>query len=708
MTQSAFPKSHEVNPSLAQWLRFDGAGAVTVFSGKVELGQGIRTAIAQIAAEELDVPLECVRVLAGDTSCTPNEWWTSASVSIEIGGSAVRLACAEARALFVEAAAARLEVPSCSVELRAGVFGAPGKPARLSYWDLAPGVRLDRKITGQAPLKDPERYAIVGQSVPRPDLVSKLTGAAFVHDMELPGMLHGRVLRPPSYHSRLASIDRSRLDSLPGVACLVVDGSFVGVCAEREEQAVHALEAARRASTWRPGELLAAHRDVAEFLRGLSRLPPETVSHKDAPVQPGRDSLSARYTKPYIAHASIGPSCAVARFAEGRLTVWSHTQGNYLLRTQLAKVLAMSEMAITVVHRDGAGCYGHNGADDVALDAALLARAAARPVKVVWSREDELAWAPFGPAMAIDVSARFTRDGHVTHWNYELYSCTHLTRPGWGDGVGLLAAWHLATPHPVPAAKSPPLSLGGGGERNAVPLYDFPNQDVRHHFVTAMPLRVSALRSLGAYGNVFAIESFMDELAAAVRVDPVVLRERHLSDPRATAVIREAIRIAGEAPRAGGAAAAGRGLGFARYKNTGAYCAVITDIEVDTAVRVRRAFAAVDAGLVINPDGARNQIEGGIVQAISWTLLEAVRWDESGIRSRSWEDYPILPLGEAPDITVSILRRVDQPALGVGECMTGPTAAAVGNGLYAAMGVRVRELPLSPERIIAAMEEAAT
>lgn len=705
MTQAAFPQSWQVNPRLADWLRFDRDRTVTVFSGKVELGQGIGTALAQIAAEELEIGFERVRVVSGDTACTPNEWWTSASVSVEIGGAAVRAACAEARALFLQAAARALNVAADTLEVRDGVIASPSGGAKTSYWELALDIDLDRPISGAAAPRPPERHRVVGRSLPRLDLPQKLCGGGFIHDLELPGMLHGRVLRPPAYGARLVSADRRPVEAAHGVTHFVVDGSFVGVCAQREEQAVKALDVARRACSWRSDERLPAPGDLRGLLRGLPRTAPEVVSRKAGAGPRGSTKLDATYSKPYIAHASIGPSCALAAYEGDRLTVWSHTQGNFLLRAQLARALGMPESAVRVIHRDGAGCYGHNGADDVALDAALLARAARRPVRVLWGREDELAWSPYGPAMTIDLSANIDDAGRITHWRHELFSCTHLTRPGWSEGVGLLAAWHLEQPFPVPPAKSPPLGFGGGGERNAIPLYEFPSQEIVHHLVTAMPLRVSALRALGAYANVFAIECFLDELAAQAGVDPVALRLRHLADERAAAVIRAALRLAGPPPRAAGESACGRGLGFARYKNTGAYCAVVVDAEVDAALRVRRAVAAVDAGLVINPDGLKNQIEGGIVQAISWTLKEEVRWDRERVLARSWEDYPILGIAETPQIEVELLGPPGAPPLGVGECMTGPTAAAVGNALFAALGVRVRDLPLTPERIARCIEE---
>ena len=392
------------------------------------------------------------------------------------------------------------------------------------------------------------------------------------------------------------------------------------------------------------------------------------------------------------------PAAQLATFDNDKLIIWSHTQGPHFLRGQIARVMGMDVGQVDVVHKDGAGCYGHNGADDVALDAALLARAVKRPVHVTWTREDELVWSPCGSAMLVKMRAALDANNHIVDWSHELWSHTHIKRPGWADGVNLLAAWHMDPPHPVPPAKDMPLPAGGG-DRNAVPLYDFPQQEVVYHFISEMPLRVSALRTLGAYANVFAIESFLDEMAAAAGIDPIAFRLQHMKDPRARAVIEAAAKAAGWKTGQIGDGARGMGMGFSRYKNLSAYCAVVTEIEVAESIRVVRAVAAVDAGQIVNPDGLRNQIEGGIVQAISWTLKEAMTWDRERVTSRSWEEYPILRFDEVPEIDVVLINQPDQPGLGSGECAAGPTAAAIGNALWQAMGVRMRDLPLTPERI---------
>ena len=702
MTAAVLPQSLKTTPRLDRWVRFNADRTVTVWSGKVELGQGIETAIAQIAADELDVSFERLSLVAGDTRESPDEWYTAGSQSIEVGGMAMRLACAEVRRLFLQAAARELEVSVSELDVRDGAIGVPGTDLRTSYWDLAPRVDLTSEATGTAAPKTPSRHSVVGQSAPRRDLRAKITGAAYVHDMELPGMVFGRVLRPPSYAAKLAAFDADAVRSLPGVVTVLVSGNFVALACEREEQAIVALEAARNAASWEEQASLPRSTEARDFLLEL----PSTRSIVQQRGERPSGSLrrfESTYTKPYIAHASIGPSCALARYDDGRFTIWSHTQGPHHLQRQLAVVLGVAAADVDVIHTDGAGCYGHNGADDVALDAALLARACGRPVLVQWTRDDELAWSPYGSAMLVRVSASLDATNRVADWRHEIWSHTHIKRPGWGEGVNLLAAWHMDPPLPVPPAKDVPQPTGGA-DRNSIPLYAFPAQEISYNFIADMPIRVSALRSLGAFANVFAIESFMDELAAAVGSDPIEFRLRHLTDSRARDVIETAAKAARWTHGEKGDGASGRGVGFARYKNLSAYCAVIAEVEAGEKLRVKRVYAAVDAGQVINPDGLANQIEGGIVQALSWTLHEQVPFDRERVLARSWETYPILRFDETPDIVVAILNRPDEPALGAGECAAGPTAAAVANALFNALGVRARDLPLTPQRIARAME----
>jgi nicotinate dehydrogenase subunit B len=455
-----------------------------------------------------------------------------------------------------------------------------------------------------------------------------------------------------------------------------------------------------RTSTWIGGDTLPDARRLHDDLI-TQKSDDQVVSEQTAPPPSGIARVfEATFTRPYIAHASIGPSCALAQFDGAKLTVWSHTQGVFPLRRDLARALKLDEDAIHCIHAEGAGCYGHNGADDAALDAALLARAVqGLPVRVQWMRDDEFGWEPYGPAMVMKIKASLA-DGRVADWSYDVWSATHSTRPGSSGGVNLLASWYLGQPF------SPGQGWGGGGARNAVPLYAFPGHRITNHFLPASPLRVSSLRGLGAYANVFAVESFMDEMAAVAGADPVAFRLAQLKDKRAKAVIEAAAKAAGWKPGMKGNGVHGRGLGFAQYKNAACYVAVVADISVERAtgkLRVTRAYAAVDAGQIVNPDGLKNQIEGGIIQSASWTLHEQVKFSPDGIVSRDWLGYPILTMPETPQMHTILIDRPDQPSLGTGEASLGPAAAAIANAFAHATGKRLRDLPFNAARVKAAL-----
>ena len=695
------PGNLQTNRRLSQWLRIASGGTVTVTSGKVEIGQGILTALAQIAAEELDVSLGRILLLPATTPSSPNEGVTSGSLSVQDSGTALRYACAEARAIYLAEAAAELGADIDSLKVDDGTISAPNG-RRTSYWALADDALLDREATGSVAPKPPGAYRIVGQSTPRVDLPDKIFGVPrFIQDLVLPAMLYGQVVRPASRAARLVSVDEAAAKAIPGVVGVVRDGSFLGVLAEREEVALKAAEALAAGARWAERDTLPDAGDLAAWLRAAPR-DSKVLDERVADVEPAR-TFSATYTRPFSAHASIGPSCALAQWTGSKaVTVWTHTQGVYNLRADLALALGLPQEAVTVRHVEGAGCYGHNPADDVGLDAALLARAAGgRPVRVLWSRAEELGWAPYGPAMAVDVSAGLDAAGKIVQWTLENYSNGHSTRPGRADKPALLAAGHLAQPFEMPLAINPPMPAGGS-ERNAVPLYEFPGRRVVCHRILEMPLRASALRSLGALANVFAIESFMDELAHAAGADPVEHRLRHLADPRARSVVEAAARRAnwrGWQKSEG----RGHGIGFAKYKNLGAYCAVVAEVEAEQEIRVHRLVIAVDVGLVVNPDGVANQLEGGAIQAASQTLKEAVRFDRRRVTSDTWEEYPILRFAEVPEVVVEIVNRPNERSVGAGEGAAGPTAGAIGNAVFDALGVRIRDLPITPERILKAV-----
>jgi nicotinate dehydrogenase subunit B len=694
------PGSLKGSPFLDSWIRIDADGSITVFTGKAELGQGFKTAFQQISAEELDVPFESLKVVTADTRFTANEGYTSGSNSVHDSGTAIQNASAQARELLVAEAARRLDLPAENLRTENGAVISPDG-RRLGYGELVAADMLHVQAQPKSKLKDPASFKVVGQAVPRVDIPVKVTGgAAYVQDMRLPDMVHARVVRPPSYGAQLTDCETSAIEKLPGVVKVIRDGNFLAVVAKKEFQSIKAMNALSAVAKWKETAGLPKQDDL---LRVLTNLPSQdsTIFERTNPSVIDKQTIEATYTRPYQAHGSIGPSCAVAQFVDGAMTVWTHTQGVYPDRQGIAEMLRMPPASVRCIHVEGSGCYGHNGADDAAADAALIARALpGLPVRVQWMREQEHAWEPFGPAMVTKLKASLDGNGAISDWNFEVWSNTHSMRPG---GAGsMLAAQHMAQSFAVPAAKPIPLPEGGG-DRNAIPIYKFPNVHVVHHFIPAMPLRISAMRSLGAYHNVFSIESFMDELAVAAGADPVEFRLKHLDDPRGRDVIEKAAQAFGW--QKGQKAPPGRGFGFAfaRYKNLAAYCAIATEVEVNRETgrpRLIRAVAAVDSGQVVNPDGLINQIEGAIMQSMSWTFYESVTFDDTRITSIDWQTYPILRFNSVPDsIDVHVIDRPGQPFLGSGETGQGPAAASIANAVADATGKRLRHLPLTRKRI---------
>ncbi len=698
------PGSLKGTPFLDSWIRIDADSSITVFTGKAELGQGIRTALLQIAAEQLDTDPGHFKLITADTALTPNEGYTAGSHSLQDSGTAILNAAAQVKALLVGEASRRAGVPVDQLRTdNAAVIAPDGR--RFGYGELVAAELLHMQAAPQSPLKDPGDYKMMNQRIQRVDIPAKVTGgAAYVQDMRPDGMVHARVVRPPSYGAKLTDVDTSAVVQLPGVLKVVRDGSFLGVIAEREFQAIEAMRALAAAARWQETAKLPDVNALPAMLLGLQAKDITVLNRKIGLA--GTNSHSATYTRPYLAHGSIGPSCAVAQFDNDALTIWTHTQGVYPDRNAIAEMMRMPKEKVRCIHREGSGCYGHNGADDAAADAALLARAMpGRPVRLQWTREQEHAWEPYGPAMVVKVAAGLDAAGEIVNWDYGVWSNTHSMRPG--PAGALIAARSLAEPFAEPAPRPIPMPEGGG-DRNSIPLYKIGAVRVINHFLPEMPVRVSALRSLGGYMNVFAIESFMDELAAAAGIDPVEFRLKHLEDPRAREVVSTAAQRFGRStkPRP---PAPGRGYGFAfaRYKNLAAYCAIACEVEVDRGsgrARMVRAAAAVDSGQVVNPDGIANQIEGAILQSMSWTLYENVTFDERRITSVDWASYPILRFSAVPDaIEVHVINRPGMPFLGSGEAGQGPAAAAVANAIANATGHRFRDLPISRERIKAAI-----
>ena len=699
---SPLPPDLAANPLLARWLDFSRDGEVTVRTGKVEYGQGIWTALAQIAAEELQVALARVRMGPVSTGTSPDEGVTAGSLSVQDSGAALRQACAQARGLLLCVAATRLGTSPSALTVCDGGIRTGERETGLTYWTVAQPGMLERSAGVPAPPRPPSEWSVAGSSAGRLDIPDKVAGRPrFLHDLVLPGMAHGRVVRPPGRAwglSELADLD------LGADVVLVRDGTFVGVVAPTDGEARQAAGRVAEGARWRETASLPDADDLRRFLLSAASEAETVIDEPEGPTAVAARTLTAEFTRPFLAHASLGPSCAIARWDGGSVTVWSHSQGIFLLRAAIAAGLGLEDGRVTVYYVEGAGVYGQNGADDVAMDAVLLARAVpGRAVRVQWTREDEMCWAPLGPAMLVRVSASLDDDGRVGGWHQDVWSNGFMGRPTMGGQPRLLALTHLAGGAPMPPAPDGQPAGWMGASRNAIPGYDIAGVHVTRHHLLDMPIRTSSLRSLGAHLNVFAIESFMDELASAAATDPVEFRLGHLVDPRARRVLTDAASMAGWGTRAqrGGV---GFGVGVARYSGIAGYCAAVAEVEAETEVRVRRLWLAVDVGRAINPDGVANQIEGGAVQSASWTIREQVRFDRHRITSASWDTYPVLRSAEAPEVTVQIVDAPAEPELGAGEISLGPVAGAIGNAVADAVGVRVRDLPLTRERIVRAIE----
>jgi nicotinate dehydrogenase subunit B len=706
-------------PDLDAWVRINTDETVTIFTGKAELGQDIKTSVAMIGAEELEISLSHIRVVTADTAESPNEGVTASSLSLETSGNAIRNAAAEAKQILLETAAEQWGVPADHLTVTDGTITDPASGRQVTYGKLFGGKKFAAKVLGVGFLKSPEKYGIMGRSITRLDLADKVTGrAGFVHDLELPGMVHGRVVRPPDYHARLVSYSDQVVKPIPGIIKVVRDGSFLAVVAEREEQAVQAAEGLRRSAVWESEPKLPAHETLFDYMSKQTDQAFLVVEGTpgDEPIPPieapaeASQTLKATYSRPYHMHASIGPSAAVAQLIEGKLTVWSHTQGAYPLRSALAQVLQMEKKDIHVIHKDGPGCYGHNGADDAALDAALLVRAVpGRPVSLKWMRGDEHTWEPYGAATLVRMQASLNKDSQVIDWNHDVYGYTHMgrSRPS-KESSGLLAAWHLGQPFQQPRP-FPVKAYHVGIHRNADPIYTFPRRRIVKHFLEDSPLRVSALRGLGSYANLFAIESFMDELAIAAGIDPVEFRLRNLADERAKGVLIATAEKGGwSAGQRNREKDTGYGIALSRYKNRQCYTAVLVVLRVNRDsghIRLERAVLAADVGQIVNPEAVSSQIEGAFIQSASWTLKEQVVFDQQGITSVDWHSYPILRFPEAPRIETVLLNQSGQPFLGVGEGAMGPAPAAIANAVFKAAGVRLRQIPFTPNRVREALKK---
>jgi CO/xanthine dehydrogenase Mo-binding subunit len=608
------------NRRMEKWLRFQPDRTVKLAVGKVEIGQGVLIALSQIAAEELDVAIDRIDILSGDTADAPDEGSTSSSQSIEVSGRSVRLVSAELRTRVLGRLAQRLNCAPEELSVEDGVFFQDGNPTGHDYWTFSAPEDFAADIDGAARPKPPSAYKVVGQPVPRRDLIAKVTGAAFIHDMTRPDMLHARVLRQPSREARLEAFDEAAVrKAVCGAIRIVRVGDFVAFVGNDETVVQRAAVTAPAHAKWTGVRLLSPAQQEAAWFRDQ----PSDDRHIGDPAAPSQTGtiVSETYSRPFVAHAALAPSCGLAEYRGGHLSVWSHTQGVYPLRNSISDILGLKRDQVTVRHAHGAGCYGHNGADDAALDAAIVAmQIPDHCIRVQWRREEEFGFEPISTAHMTRLRAALDDDGRPVDWTAEVWAGPHVQRSVFGGNM--LAHEALPNPPPAPKSNDPTEANGGGGTRNGFPLYDFATKRVIHHLALQTPVRTSSLRGLGALPNVFALECFMDELAERAGVDPVAYRLSLLSDPRARLLIENVAGRCGWASRGPAGSGHGLGLAWSRYKNKAAYACVAVELEVDQDIALRRVWCAADAGLVINPDGARNQLEGGIIHAASMTLKE--------------------------------------------------------------------------------------
>ncbi len=688
------PPSLLANPSLDRWIAFPVRGKVRVGFGKVEYGQGVATALAQIAADELDVAFDRVVIAETATDSVPDEGLTVGSMSIESSGASLRAASAEVRSLFVAEAASRLGCRVEELDIDDGEVVRGGSPTGLDYWDLADAVDLARPPEGKVRWKTHERHTVVGRSQPRVDLPAKLFGGGFITDLSAPDMIHARVVRQPGPSARLVAFDEAALRRSAGEDLdVLVDAAFVAILSKSERAVDLALAAAQGRVQWIDGRTTSAAQSEPASLKELPR---ETWREGPAAAGPSnRRRHHATYSRPYIAHGSIGPACGLARYDGVSMTVWAHSQGVYPLRQMVARITGLEPANIHVIHLEAAGCYGHNGADDAACDAAAIAlRRPGSTIRVQWRREDEFGFAPVGTAMRIELAGELDAAGALVDFTTEIWSGPHV-----GRGRALVES---ALAPGRPAKRPPPIPGFSGGRLNAAPSYDIAAKRIAEHVVEP-PVRTSSLRGLGGPVNTYACESFVDELAEIAGDDPLAWRLAMTADPRARTVLSCLGELAAWSGR--GPAGTGRGLGLAycRHRDRGAYVAVAVALAATDQVRLEAMWCAADCGLVINPDGARNQIEGGMIMAASWALKEQVRLADQGISSLTWADYPILRFDEVPPVEVELIDQAGAAPLGVGEVSLGPTLAAIGNALAHALGQRIRDLPFTREKIAAAL-----
>lgn len=719
---------------LDAWLSINSDGTVTAYTGKCELGHGLYTAQTQLIAEELSVPFNRVKLIQCDTALTPDQGTTSGAQShpTNFNQGALALACATAREALIQMAASRLPAAADQLTVKDGVISIRADASKkISYADLIGGKKFNLSLNTRAKRKNPAEWTILGTPVPRVEIPAMATGEfEYVHNVRLPGMLYGQVVRPPAVGANVMNVDESSVASLTGVVKVVVKKNFVGVVAEKPWQAIQAADKLKVA--WTPGTGLPKQADIHNYLRNKKPTRDTYLVNSkdvDAKFAQAVKVVEATYHYPYQMHASMGTSCAVADVQSGKATVYSPTQAVYPLRSTLAMLLGMPAESVHVIFRMGAGCYGINGADTVSYDAALLSQAVGKPVRIQLTRKDEMAWENYGLAFVIDQRAALDKDGNIIAWDYQGWSPTLGGRPG-NNSPGNVVTGSLAGFAPAPfAARSPaPDPANYGNNSNAVPSYvsgtvngraggtgAIRSERVLSHDVPS-PLFTGPLRSPSRLQNTFAHESFIDEVAAQVKADPVEFRLRHLSDLRLIDVVKGAAKAAGwetrPSPRNSNGRRTGvvngRGISCVLYEGDNGYCAAVAEVEVnqDTGrIAVKRIVIANDVGPISNPDGLRNQLEGGALHGVSRTLNEEVTWDDQKVTSIDWRTYQPLPVGaDIPKIETVLINRPEARATGAGETAVTVMAGAIANAFFDATGVRIRQAPLTPERVKAALK----
>jgi nicotinate dehydrogenase subunit B len=689
------------------FIAIDAKGLVTIYSGKVELGTGVLTAITQIAAEELSVPLDRVTTIQGDTLLTPNQGATDSSLTIQSGGMQIRRAAATARDALLDQAASRLKMAKDMLAVRDGLVTPRSGGKGLSYAELVGGQKFTIKVDPAAPLKDPKDYMIVGTSVPRLDIPAKIFGTFdYVHDFKLPGMLHARMVHPAAVGAKLEAWNDTACRKIPGYVRAVRKGDFLAVVATNEWAAIRASTTI--VATWSAWAGLPDESQLFEYVRGSKIDRNEVLQNMGSTtteaLKAGGRTLQATYDLAMNTHGSIGPSCAVAEFKDGFLTVWTPTQASHLLRSQLATMLQLAPERVRCIFVEGAGCYGRNGADDCSSEAALIAKQIGRPVRLQWMRADEHGWDPKGPPILLDYRARIDDQGRIATWESDIFLSE---RPMRRSGATLLAAV---------LAKLPKFGPPRPGIYNAglgIP-YTLANSKLTAHWLAETPLPAAWIRAPGRMQNTFGNESFLDEIAAAAAVDPFEIRTRHLTDQRGLELLERLRKLAkweprGSRPRDAGVLARGRGVSYAKYELVRTYVGVVADVTVDRTtgrIKLDRVFVTHDCGQIINPDGLRNQIEGNVVQTVSRTLVEKLTFSRSAVTSLNWGSYPILTFPNVPEVTIDLIDRPDEVPWGAGEPTTSVVPSAIANAVFDATGVRLRSVPFRPAKVLAALSLA--